>query len=318
MKGVTYESWWNGEYASAASDETLANVIQPVGADWIALIIKCTQETRVSTEITCDTHHMAPTDEEIKHIIEQAHRSGLKVMVKPHLDFTVPDPNGGRFNINFGNDETAWRAWFDSYTRFITHYAALAQAAGAEYFVVGTELGGTTGREADWRTVVAKIRAVYAGKLTYAALTYLEPLRMRWWDALDAIGIDAYFLLTVTTQPTLEQLKLGWTPALILMENLAKQWNLPIIITEVGYMSVDGTNRVPGYWALDGDIDLQEQADCYQSVFEAFEGKSWWGGVFWWSYSTDPNQGGAEDRSYSPHNKPAENILREYFQAIRN
>jgi hypothetical protein len=313
MKGVSYEAWWTGEFASPNSDETLANVIRPTGADWIALIVKCIQDTPQSTTITCEGHNLTSTDEEIIHAIQQAHSVGLKVMLKPHIDFTSPIANGGRAAINFGGDESAWHAWFDSYTRVIVHYAEIAQSTGAEYFVIGTELSSTTGREADWRTLVRDVRAVYTGRLTYAALTYLEPLRIAWWDALDAIGIDAYFLLTVTTQPTLEQLKLGWTPALILMENLSRQWNRPIILAEVGYMSVDGTNRVPGYWALDGATDPDEQALAYQSVFEAFSGKSWWGGVFWWSYSTDPNQGGLADRGYSPHNKPAEDVLRRYF-----
>jgi hypothetical protein len=312
-KGITYESWWNGEYASPNSDQTLAEVIQPTGADWIALIVKCHQETETSTTITCDTGRMSATDAELVHVIERAHSLGLKVMLKPHLDLSIPDPASGRHHIGFSGDETAWRAWFKSYTDFITHYAALGQSTGAEYFVIGTELSATTHRESDWRAVVDAVRAVYSGKLTYAALTYLEPLRMAWWDALDAIGIDAYFLLSVTTTPTLEQLKLGWTPALILMERLAEQWNKPVILTEVGYMSVDGTNRVPGYWALEGAIDGDEQALAYQSVFEAFSGKPWWGGVYFWSYSTNPNQGGADDRGYSPHGKPAEDVLRRYF-----
>jgi hypothetical protein len=96
---------------------------------------------------------------------------------------------------------------------------------------------------------------------------------------------------------------------------LANQWSKPIILTEVGYMSVDGTNILPGYWSLDGATDPQEQADAYQSLFEAFQDQDWWGGVFWWSLSTDPQQGGAQDRGYSFNNKPAEAVLRRYFSA---
>ena len=87
----------------------------------------------------------------------------------------------------------------------------------------------------------------------------------------------------------------------------------PLIVTEAGYMSVDGTNILPGDWSLQGPLDHQEQADAYQALFESFQGHDWWQGVFWWSLSTDPNQGGADDRAYSFHDKPAEAVLTRFF-----
>jgi hypothetical protein len=310
LKGITYESWWSGEFSSASSDETLAQIVQPMGADWIALIVKCHQATLTSTEITC-TNPSTATDEDLAHAIDSAHKLGIKVMLKPHID--LANPADGRNNIGFGRDETAWKAWFASYTTFITHYAKLAQDTGAEYFVVGTELWGTSSRESDWRAVIHSIKAVYDGPLTYAALTYAEPWQMVWWDMLDSIGIDAYYLLTLTHQPTVEQMKLGLQPSALLLDLLAARWQKPIIFTEVGYLSVDGTNRLPGVWQLDGVTDPQEQADAYQAIFEVFSTKSWWKGAFWWSLDTNPNQGGLEDRGYSPHGKPAEAILQRWY-----
>ncbi len=212
-------------------------------------------------------------------------------------------------------DEAAWAAWFASYTRFITHYAALAQELGVEYFVVGTELSGTVQRTDQWRAVVRAVRAVYSGGLTYAALTYFEPLKIAWWDDLDAIGIDAYFSVTLTNRPTLAQMRLGWLPTTTYLGWLAGHWHKPLILTEVGYLSVDATNIFPGNWSMGGATDLQEQAESYEALFLAFQGKPWWRGVFWWSLSTNPNQGGAADRSYTFHDKPAEAVLRRYFGA---
>jgi hypothetical protein len=156
---------------------------------------------------------------------------------------------------------------------------------------------------------------LYDGRLTYAALTYVEPLKITWWDALDSIGVDAYFGLSLTKAPTIEQMQLGWTPNVAFLGWLAQRWDKPIILTEIGYMSVDGTNILPGFWSLDGDVDLQEQADAYQALFESLQGQPWWGGVFWWSLTTNPEQGGAEDRGYSFHDKPAEDVLRRFFGA---
>lgn len=309
-KGITYESWWQGEFASANSDQVLSDIIQPMGANWIALIVKCQQAALTATEINCDADTSA-TDDELVYVIQQAHSLGIKVMLKPHID--LANPGDGRHNINFGADESGWKSWFTSYTAMMTRYAALAQATSVDYLVVGTELWGTSSRADDWRTLIQAVRNSYAGPLTYAALTYFEPWQISWWDALDSIGIDAYYLLTLTHQPTLEQMKLGLQPAVFLLDQLAARWQMPIIFTEVGYMSVDGTNRLPGHWQLDGATDPQEQADSYQAIFEVFSGKSWWQGVYWWSLDTNPEQGGLADRSYSPHGKPAEAVLKRYF-----
>ncbi len=314
MKGISYESWLNGEFGSAESDQTLAEIVVPSGAEWIALIVKCFQDTTQSTEIRCMTDRMSASDDEMRHVIHEAHELGLKVMLKPHIDLlNLENSSSGRFNIGFGADEAAWAAWFASYTEFITHYAELAQELGVEYFVIGTELGGTTHRAEDWREVIRQVCDVYDGKITYAALTYFEPLQITWWDELDAIGIDAYFAASLSRNPTLAQMRLAWLPTTAYLGWLSDRWGKPLILTEVGYMSVDGTNILPGDWSLDGETDHQEQADAYQALFESFVGKDWWGGVFWWSLSTKPDQGGADDRGYSFHDKPAEGILREWF-----
>jgi hypothetical protein len=309
-KGITYESWLTGEFASENSDHTLSDIIQPLGANSIALIVKCAQAELISTQIDCHTS-MSATDEELEHVIGKAHDLGLSVMLKPHVN--LADPNHSRDQISFGRDEAGWRAWFGSYTAMLLHYAELAQRAKVEYLVLGTELQGTSGREADWRALIHKVREVYTGKLTYAALTYLEPWQINWWDELDAIGIDAYYLITLTDNPTPEQLRLGWQPISWMLDKLAARWNKPILFTEVGYLSVDGSNRLPGVWQLDGATDVEEQAQGYQAIFDVFSGKSWWKGAYWWSYDTNPNQGGPDDRSYTPHGKPAEDVLRRWY-----
>jgi hypothetical protein len=315
MKGVTYESWWNGEFASAKSDQTLRTRVKLLGVNWLAIIVKCHQETLTSTEIVCDTDDMTASDDELRHVINYAHDLGFKVLLKPHLDpRSVQNSSGGRHQIGFGGDETSWRAWFASYTRFILHYARLAAELKVAAFSVGTELMGTTRRADEWRAIIRETRAVYGdGLLTYAALSYFEPLQITWWDALDMIGIDAYFTVTLTNQPTMAQLRLGWQPTLLYLDALAAHWDMPIIFTEIGYMSVDGATILPGDWSSPAPLDLQEQADAYRAVFETFQGRAWWKGVFWWSLDTKPDQGGATDRSFTFLGKPAEQIIRRYY-----
>jgi hypothetical protein len=50
-------------------------------------------------------------------------------------------------------------------------------------------------REKEWRRVIAAVRGVTSARLTYAA-NFDAYQRVAFWDALDAIGIQAYFPLT--------------------------------------------------------------------------------------------------------------------------
>ncbi len=73
----------------------------------------------------------------------------------------------------------------------------------------------------------------------------------------------------------------------------------------------------PWDWQIGGTVDLQEQADCYQAAFESLNRQPWFGGIYWWSWSPDPYEGGPADDGYTPHNKPAEDVLRAWLGGLR-
>lgn len=313
QKGVAYTSWWHGEYSSPNSDQTIEEVIKPMGANWVAVVVTCYQKNADSTKIQCLTESQTPTDEDLTHVIQFAHDQGLKVMLKPHVNI-LRNHNTWRGNIGFGEDEDAWQTWFDSYSDFILHYARLAREEQVDYFVVGTELGGTSQRSDQWQEIIAAVREVYEGPITYAA-NWDEVFQIDWWDELDAIGVDAYFPLTEQTDPSVDELKKAWEPIVFHLGQFSQLWERPIIITEIGYRSIAGTNQRAYAATKNPQISLQEQANCYQAFFEAFKDQEWWAGVFWWNWTTNPNQGGPENNDFTPHNKPAENVLRENFGA---
>ncbi len=312
MKGATLTTWTTHEYALPQTDTTLSQVIKPIGANWVALIVTCYQDKTSSRVIVCGKDR-TPSDESLRHAIQYAHRQGMRVMLKPHVDL-LDDEDHWRGEIAFGSDEAAWRDWFESYTQMITRYAKLAQDNGVEYYVVGTELEKTSLRAAEWRAVVKTARASYRGSMTYAA-NFGEEDMITWWDALDAIGVDAYFSLTEKDDPTVDELKVAWLPIVARLGALSQRWNRPIIFTEVGYRSLNGVNKEPWNSKIKGGLDLQEQADCYRAVFESFKDKPWWRGAFWWGWNTDPTDGGLNNSNYTPNNKPAEDVLRFYYGA---
>lgn len=314
QRGISYACWWPGLYSLPDSDLSLAHLTE-TGANWISLIVTRYQTGLGSTEIFAA--ESTPTDEDLVHALGQAHTLGLKVMLKPHLDL-LNDPSHWRGQIGQAyTTETQWSEWFASYRAFIAHYADLAAAHGADQFCVGCELVGTTHRESDWRAVVAEVRSRYRGPLIYAGNHSGEEVGLTWWDALDMIGVDAYYPLSSHPNPSLDELKAAWQPLVASLGSLAARCQKPVILTEVGYRSIDGTAMHPWDWQVEGKVDLQEQADCYRAALESLYGQPWFAGIYWWSWGPDPLEGGPNDDGYSPHDKPAEDLLRAWFGGLR-
>ncbi len=310
LRGISFVAWSESGFARPESDYTLSRIIKPMGVTWVAIIPTCFQETITSTQIKCEAKLGSPNDKSLLHAIQYAKSIGLRVMLKPHLDNL--DAGHWRGEISMKNDAD-WQLWFASYTDYITHYAKIAQDSGADYFVVGTELDGTHIRPDDWRKVIQTIRTIYPGPLTYASNHDGGETSVTWWDALDAIGVDAYYPLTGSANPTIDQLKTAWEPQVALLESLSLKWDRPVIFTEAGYQSTDGTNREPWGTSTENGLDLQEQADCYQALIETFGPKGWWQGIFWWGGQVEPTEGGLVNQNFSIYGKPAEDVVRAFY-----
>jgi len=310
QEGIAYASWWPGEYLHPDADLALTHVAD-TGANWISLLVTQYQDNVSSTTICSTTG--TPTDADLIHVIAQAHSLGLKVMLKPHVDL-ANDPTHWRGQIGQGFTDSEWNAWFSSYQDFINHYAQLAQTYGADQFCVGTELSASESRTTNWRAVITGVRGYYSGPLTYAA-NHGDETGLTWWDAIDIIGVDAYYPLTSKSDPTVAELKAAWQPYVATLAALASDRGKSIIFTEIGYRSQDGTNQHPWDWQIGGTVDLEEQADTYQAAFESVFAQPWFAGMYWWAWETDPFQGGPCDDGYTPCDKPAEDVLRSWYGA---
>jgi hypothetical protein len=65
------------------------------------------------------------------------------------------------------------------------------------FFALAPNCINTTEREDEWRALISNIRKVYSGKLIYAANFHEEYEHVKFWDALDYIGVQAYFSLAI-------------------------------------------------------------------------------------------------------------------------
>ncbi|MDF2688057.1 MAG: hypothetical protein K0Q80_1022 [Microvirga sp.] len=274
--------------------------------------------------------------------IRDAKAKGLKVVVKPHVE--RDDRNS--------TTEDAWRAkitptdpleWFKNYKNMMVEYAKVAQAGGAAAFVVGTEMRSMTDPTKKcangqtytqkWEEIIAAVRAVFSGKVTYAA-TDDEALRIQFWDKLDYIGVDAYFSMANdgNYDPTLNELIDSWikppvnwnsqqvygtTSVVDTWKQLSETWGKKVIFTEIGYGSYNGTNLSPGWLVHANGTDYEEQRLCYEALYDVMKnyGGQWLDGAFLWSYQTTTDPTYVPPTDFTTQGKPADAVIKAGYSS---
>lgn len=215
--------------------------------------------------------------------IEWAKGRGMSFLLKPHLAYWGSGFSW-RGEITF-EDEAHWEAFFRGYEAFIVHQAELAEQAGADVFAVGTELHKTLHREADWRRVIAAVRSVYSGKLTYAA-NWDEQGDVPFWDAVDYVGVQFYYPLSEALPPSAAQLEAGWAERLAELRAVSAAHGKPILLTELGYAVSEEAALRPWSDAAVGDRAAGEalKLRCMRVALQQIESEPAIAGVFLWKW----------------------------------
>ena len=95
-----------------------------------------------------------------------------------------------------------WDTWFESYRKNMILYAQLAEQNNVELLCIGTELRTSIKHQPlAWQDLIKDIKKVYFGKLTYAANWDDDIGSYTFWEALDYVGVQAYFPLTKDLKP---------------------------------------------------------------------------------------------------------------------
>ncbi|MGB5437729.1 MAG: glycoside hydrolase [Maribacter sp.] len=247
-----------------------------------------------------------------KQYIEMLHKNGVKVMLKPQIWIWRGEFTG---TLKMQSEED-WRTLENSYEKFMLAYAGLAQDTHVSILCIGTELEQfVNNRPEFWKKLIAKIREVYTGKLTYAA-NWDEYPRTTFWEDLDYIGIDAYFPLSEERTPSVAQLKKGWEKHKEKMKALSIEKGKPILFTEYGYRSMDYTAKKP--WLVDRNeekVNLDGQVNAKKAIFEEFWKEDWFAGGYVWKWFIHHDKaGGGKDNRFTPQNKPAQLVIRDHYK----
>lgn len=253
-------------------------------------------------------------DAAVVYSIRQAHARNWVVLLKPQIWVGGAWPG----EVDFST-EPEWQDFFDKYTDWIEHYALMAEAEGVAALCIGTELVHATLDHPDrWRTLIAGVRKIYSGKLTYAANWGREFEELSFWKSLDAVGLNSYYPLSQDLDATDAELVSGAREWMQTADSISLRAGRPLWLTEVGFRSVQYAWVNPHAEAADRRVDYRAQQRCYAALFAAADEATNLKGVFIWKW---PSHLGYLDRrgadtGYVPGGKPAGAVVRQYYEGL--
>lgn len=301
--GAAAPRWEVDSYASPEFAATLARLAD-AGAGWVTLVPTWYQREPASSVIFPETPGRTTADEALVAAIREAKELGLSVVLKPHVDLV-----DGESRILI--DPSEEKEWFSSYSEMILRYAAIADIEDVDQFVIGTELGGTSENTAEWEALIAEVRDLYPGPISYAA-NHDEYQEIEFWESLDFIGVDAYFPLAASPTTDSEILSAAWDRIAGELGEFAERQDRAVVFTEVGYPSLEGAVVEPFNPFHSETPSNEEQAAALEAMIESVSGESWFGGFHWWMWFEE-NTSDEYARGYMPEGKPAGAILEEYW-----
>jgi len=254
----------------------------------------------------------------IRDIAERARSRGMGIILKPHIWVGRYSAEGqSRHAIGFDTDER-WALWEAEYRTFLMYYARLAQDIDARVLVLGSELRRVAHeRPGLWREMAASARNEFDGELSYAANWNDDLADIDFWDAVDHIGVQAYFPLSEgdpTTPLTPDHLTRGWDQHADMLAAVSNATERPVLFTELGYRSAPDAAVEPWRWPEEAEANAPDpamQAACYRAFFHRLGDAPWLSGAIVWKWHPEPEA--KRPVGFTPQNKPAEDVLRQGF-----
>jgi len=348
IKGISLSTYSAGGYADSSVGNVETNAANS-GANYVVLsnVSYVNLATNVIGDAQNDGLDQTASLASVDTAIKSAEARGLSVMLKPQL--VTNDPAYAQYTsgswINLVDPNLVISnpaAFFAAYKTYILQWAALAQKDHVAALSIGNEMVAATKPQytAYWDDIIASIRKVYSGELTYSALLPLvttsttnEVSQIGFWSKLDFAGFDVYPSLSQGANPSVATLNAAWRKETVFgntqnyyafVTQLAEKVGKPVVFTETGLPSFAGASD--RQTSSDGNIgsttsggasattDYAEQANWWQSFFDTWTKNtpSWLKGVF--VYNNDPAQLGAYSaQSYNVYGKPAAAIISAWY-----
>jgi len=306
----------------------LVDEIRARGATDVLVVVNAYQSNRFASDIARRPGR-SPSDATVARTLEQVRRGGMRAALMPVVRLQTRGPHDWRGTITPAD---GLDAWFASYRRFVLPLARIAENAGAQRFVVGSELSSLERYEDRWRALISELRRHFTHTLIYSA-NWDHAHAVRFWDALDEVGLTAYFPLgsvsvsasgsasgsvsvsasasASASEPlSASTLARAWQGPRAEISALARRVGKPVLITEVGYPSQRTAANHPWDDASGADLDLHLQQRLYRSFCDAFTQTPSVSGFYVWNWF---GFGGPHDMGFTPRGKPAASELARCF-----
>lgn len=308
-----------------AIDETAA-----LGADSLLIVTPMYQVDGSSSEVGHDRSR-CPAPEVLEELLTYAgKRHGLKTGLMPIVLLEHPRSNEWRGRIA----PSDWDGWWESYTAQIVSFGVMAERSGVDLLFVGSELNSTERMTDRWESVIAAVRGVFGGSVSYSA-NWDRYQKVGYWKWLDVIGVSAWYdvspegkyaisLYAAADDPEgrVDPVERAWERIRVQLLRFAGEQGRPVLISEIGYPSLPWGLKDPwNYVVKEGDgvsePDYGVQAQGFNAFFAAWDDA--WGvdalaaGFFCYEWKVGR---GRTPFGYGVSGKPAEDVWRRAFREI--
>ena len=277
--------------------------------------------------------------------VTQARAINLNVALFPQPRFAT-DVND--FWRNAPRDSTWWDIWFAHYRAFVIHHADLASITGSQALVIGGDWivpalpggelanGSSSGVPGDaetrWKSLIAEVRQHFRGTVIFALPYDIGVISAPTGILTDVDVVYLLWFAKLSEQANPNKADLLNEIGRLLDNNIAPvqvQVNKPIVLG-LSYPSSthSATGCIPdgnggcNYWtALSRpnpdlttvNLDLQQQVDIYDAIFNAVNGRTWVTGLVSRGYFAPV---ALQDKSASIHGKPTADLLWYWFPRL--
>jgi hypothetical protein len=342
MAGVEFQSYY--EPNTTMFIPNAFKNIQAIGSNWAFLTPSWTYE-RNNPLIFSEQPGADAFWSDTVTSVTQARAINLNVALFPQPRFPT---SANDFWSSAPRDAGWWDSWFDHYRAFVIHYADLANLAGAQAVVIGGDWivpalpagtlanGSASGVPGDaetrWLNLIAEIRQHFRGSVIFA-LPYDNGVIYPPINLLK--NTDAVYWLwfvRLSDQPNPSKADMLAEAGRLLDTNLSPtqvQVSKPFIMgLSYPASTYSATGCIPNgsggclYWtALSRpnadlstvNLDLQQQVDIYDAMFNAINARTWVNGLISRGYFAPV---ALQDKSASIYGKPAADMLWYWFPRL--
>lgn len=280
---------------------------QSTGCNAIILPVCAWQDHTYSTTIDSD-HPDVMSPEDVRNVCAEARSLGLKVILKAMVN--CRDGYWRAYIRFFDNPvptEPGWEDWFASWTEHVCRVARIAEENRADLFCVGCEMVGTDHREVEWRRLIAAVREIYHGPITYNCDKFQED-HVTWWDAVDIISSSGYYPIH------------DLEPHFRRIQAVAESFGKPFMFMECGCPSRGGSEHRPNDWRYGHGTDQEAQRAWYQAFCDTLLAFPFVRGTGWWDWSATrlyPDFAALDNNGYCTWGKPANKILKTFASKLK-